>query len=121
MTLLDWFLLFHFTSPVLLWLGFYMVFHVWADQTNSKQYSLPYYVVGISAMLIDFYVDVTIGTLLFMQWPNVSRLMLSTRMDDLIRNGMGWRKALAVQIVGRLLEPYDLSVPKQHNTYGLFK
>jgi hypothetical protein len=45
--------------------------------------------------------------------------MLSTRMDDLIRNGTGWRRWLAIQIVGRLLEPYDLT--KEHSTYGAFK
>jgi len=80
-----------------------------------------YYIVGVPMMAVDFYVDVVYGTFIFLQWPNMTHLMLSSRMDDLIRNGNGWRQWLATQIVGRLLEPFDLSVPKQHTTYGKFK
>jgi hypothetical protein len=39
-------------------------------------------------------------------------------MDDLILHDFGWRGRLAIRIVGTLLEPYDLSIPKQHTTHG---
>jgi len=108
--------------PVALWLGFYVFFHIWADQT--KQNTLTAFnpvqlAIGFCFVLIDGFVDIFYGTLLFVQWPSFQRLMLSTRMDDLIRNGTGWRRWLAIQIVGRLLEPYDLT--GQHTTYGAFK
>ena len=120
MTILQALALFTLASPLLLWAFFYLIFHIWADQTNSKQYSLPYYVLGVIGMAIDCYVDLLWGTLIFLQWPDVNRLMLSARMDDLIVNGSGWRQRLAIQIVGDLLEPYDLSIPKQHTTHGKF-
>ena len=119
MTWWQWLGLFTLVSPMLLWPHFWMLFSFWAEMTDGrKPKSLPYYVVGISGIVLDLFVNATWGTVLFAQRPNVNRLLLSARMDDLIVNGSGWRQRLAIQIVGDLLEPYDLSIPKQHTTHG---
>lgn len=114
MTALQWFLLFHLASPVLMWVLFYILYNRLAGDTTRWQ---ALWIVGV---VLDLYVNLAWGTVLFLQLPSINRGFLSARMDDLIRLGGGWRKWLAVQIVGRLLEPFDKSYPKQHNTYGEF-
>ena len=121
---LHYWLMFHFAAPFVLWVGFLLFFNIWADKTsqnNIQAFNPIQQVLGVIAVVSDFYVDVFWGTFLFLQWPSMQRLMLSTRMDDLIQNGAGYRQWLAVQIVGILLEPFDNTVPKQHKTYGKFK
>jgi len=115
---------FHFLSVPLLWLGFILFFNQWAEQTSKWDLSVfnPLQkILGAVFVATDAYVDITWGTLLFWQKPSIKRLMLSSRMDDLIVNGSGWRRSIALQVVGRLLEPFDKSIPKQHSTYGFFK
>ena len=109
-------LIFHFLSPILLWPFFYLLFNVWSQQTISKNFSVPYYVFGVIGVLLDFYVDIFWGTFLFLQWPNINRLTLSARMDDLILNDTGWKGDFATLIVGKLLEPFDKT--GQHTTHG---
>jgi hypothetical protein len=119
MTWWQWLGLFTLVSPLLLWSCFWMLFSFWAEMTGDrKPKSLPYYVVGVIGIALDLFVNAIWGTALFAQRPNVNRLLLSARMDDLIVNGSGWRQWLAVQIVGRLLEPFDKTIPKQHTTHG---
>ena len=102
-------------SPFVMWPLFYFLYNTLRGDVTRWQ------AVWIVGVLVDLYVNIFVGTLIFLQLPNINRGFLSARMDDLIRNGSGWRKALAIQIVGRLLEPYDLSVPKQHKTYGMYQ
>ena len=121
MTLFDWFLLFHLTSPLILWVLFYLLYNRMPKYTQVSSGPWYWWIVGVFGVFYDLYVNFTWGTLIFLQLPNINRGFLSARMDDLIRLGTGWRQQLAVKIVGSLLEPYDLSTPRQHNTYGLYK
>jgi hypothetical protein len=120
----SYWLSFHFFAPFILWAGYLLFFDILADKTSQwdrKVFNPIVQGIGAIVIAVDVYVDIFWGTLLFLQWPSVQRLMLSTRMDDLILNGSGWRQWLAIQIVGRFLEPFDNTKPKQHKTYGLFK
>ncbi len=101
----------HLALLPLLWALFYLLFNTLAGDTARWR------LVWLIGALVDVWVNVTWGTILFLQLPNVKRLFLSARMDDLIVHGSGWRQWLALQIVGRLLEPYDKT--GQHTTYGL--
>lgn len=124
MTFLKCWLAYDLASPILLWIGFLLFFNVWADKTSKNDVNVfnpIQQVLGFFAVVTDIYVDIRWGSLLFLQKPSTARLMLSTRMDDLILNGSGWRQWLAIQVVGRLLEPFDNTIPKQHKTYGKFK
>lgn len=107
-------LIFTLLAPFIMWPIFYFLYYHLSGDTTRYQF---WWVIGV---VLDLYINLTWGTVLFLQLPNINRGFLSARMDDLIRLGSGWRQALAVQIVGRLLEPYDRSEPKQHKTYGLY-
>jgi hypothetical protein len=100
--------------PLPMWALFYFLYNTIKGDTTRYQ------AVWIVGVVLDIYVNLTWGTLMFVQMPNIHRGFLSARMDDLIRTGSGWRKRLAVYLVGTFLEPYDLSNPKQHRTYGEF-
>jgi hypothetical protein len=115
---LGWLLL---VSPVLLWLCFVPLFWVLGRAHVEKRGVTGWeHAVAIPALLIgwplDVLVNLTWGTVLFLQWPHYQRLLLSPRMDDHILNGSGWRKELALFIVGTFLEPFDKT--GQHSTYG---
>lgn len=119
MTNLEAATLFTLISPVLLWPLFYYLFNIAADTTDRKAPPSPIYLVAlVVGYIIDFWVNLTWGTVLFVEWPYYTRLTLSARMDNLIVNGSGWRQRLAIQIVGRLLEPFDKT--GQHTTHGKF-
>ena len=116
-TILTFIALFTLASPGILWQLFYYLFNTRADMTMrqvppTKVY-LFWLVVGYS---IDYWVNLTWGTVLFWEWPNINRLTLSARMDNLIVNGSGWRKIRAVFIVGKFLQPFDKT--GQHTTHG---
>jgi hypothetical protein len=122
--LLTYIGLYILVSPLLLWPCFYYLFHIEPDMTTGKTAkSIPYYIIGIVVVILYFTVDVTWGTLLFLQWPSIQRLMLSTRMDYIIVSGSSgppwlkaWRLWEALRIVGILLAPYDKT--GQHSTHG---
>ena len=120
MTNLQYLGLFTLVSPLLLWVFFYLLFNRMPTYTSASSGPWYWWATAVPGALIDLYVNFTWGTVLFVQPPDINRGFLSARMDDLIVNGSGWRQRLAIQIVGRLLEPYDLSVPKQHTTHGAF-
>lgn len=110
----GWFTL---LSPVALWPFFLALFNIWPEFTMQKSGPVFWWIALIFGGLIDLYVNLIWGTVLFLQWPDYRRLLLSARMDDLILNGAGWRQRLAVLIVGHLLEPFDRT--GQHSTYGM--
>lgn len=94
----------------LLWLVFFFLFNTLSGDTTRFR------VVWIFGVVLDIWVNVTWGTLLFWEIPHYTRLFLSARMDYLILNGEGWRKIRAVRIVGEFLAPYDKT--GQHTTHG---
>lgn len=59
------------------------------------------------AVALDIAINVTLGTLLWLQLPNINRLTLSARLDHLIKTGTGWRMRFAYWFVDNLLEPFD--------------
>lgn len=111
MTNLQYLAIFTLISPMLLWVFFFFLFNTLAGKT--PKWSYPFWIVGA---LVDIYVNVW-ASFLFLQAPDISRMFLSARMDDLIKHGDGWRKWLAVLIVGTLLEPFDKT--GQHTTHGI--
>lgn len=114
--------LFTLAAPLVLWLIFVPLY--WILGIGKTEGGIPGllkvlgYVLFIIGAPIDLWVNLTWGTLLFLQPPSPDRGFLSARMDDLIVHGFGWRQALAIQIVGRFLEPFDKT--GQHTTYGLY-
>lgn len=115
MTNLQALALFTLVSPAILWVFFYLLFNVWADQTKAKSYSFIYMIVGSVGIMIDVYVNLW-ASVLFLQMPEIDRMLLSARLDDLIVKGSGWRHRLALFIVGTFLEPFDKT--GQHTTHG---
>jgi hypothetical protein len=107
---MTYLLIFTILSPLILWVLFYYLFNVLGG--NDKR-QIPVWIVGV---LVDIYVNVTWGTLMFLQPPHYKRLFLSARMDDHIVNGSGWRFKLSLWIVAKLLAPYDKT--GQHSTHG---
>ena len=89
--------------------------------TSASNGPWYWWLAAVPGALVDLFVNFTWGTVFFLQAPNINRGFLSARMDDLILHDYGWRCRLAIRIVGTLLEPYDMSVPKQHTTHGKFK
>lgn len=61
----------------------------------------------VAAYILDIAINVTLGTLLWLQLPHINRLTLSARLDHLIKNGTGWRMRFAFWFVDTLLEPFD--------------
>ena len=118
-TNLGWFTL---AAPLLLWLIFVPLYWILGREKTQGSISSPLRAIAIALFLlgapIDVWVNLTWGTVLFLQPPSLDRGFLSARMDDLIRTGAGWRRALAVLVVGRFLEPFDKT--GQHTTYGLY-
>ena len=79
------------------------------DGTISKPaLILGYPLVAVGAVL-DVLLNVTVGTVLFLELPHYKRLFLTARMQRLIREDMGWRGDLAAWICGRLLDAFDPS------------
>lgn len=117
MTTLAIFFLMTLASLLILWPCFWALFALWPEMTEGKTpKSIPYYIIGVIGVIADIWVNITIGTVLFLQLPHYKRLLLSARMDDLIVNGSGWQFKLALWIVAVLLEPYDKT--GQHTTHG---
>lgn len=118
MTNLQALALFTLASPLLLWAFFWLLFNRMPAYTSASSGPWYWWATAVPGALIDLYVNFTWGTVLFLQGPDINRGFLSARMDYLILHDFGWRGRLAIRIVGKLLEPYDLSVPKQHTTHG---
>lgn len=125
-TNLGWFTL---AAPVLLWLIFVPLYWILGREKTQGSISSSLRAIAIALFLvgapIDVWVNLTWGTALFLQRPSLDRGFLSARMDYILKNGstgwawvVRWRKWLAIQIVGRFLEPFDKT--GQHTTYGLY-
>lgn len=61
----------------------------------------------VAAYALDIAVNITLGTVLWLELPNINRLTLSARLDHLIKFGNGWRRRFAFWFVDTLLEPFD--------------
>ena len=108
---------FTLVSPVLLYPIFIALFWCWwAISAKLKPATFSYLFWLALGGIIDLWVNLTWGTLLFWQWPHYKRLLLSARMDDLIVNGSGWRKSLAIWVVRTFLQRLDKT--GQHTTHG---
>ena len=108
-----------FYSAYVLWVLYLAVMNLLrvhqAGQLSKTAYYLAWPLLGI-ALAVDIAFNVIVGSVIFLQPPDFKRLTLSARMDDLIRNGSGWRKRNAIIFVAYLLEPFDTS--GMHTTYG---
>jgi hypothetical protein len=102
-----------------LWAFFFVLFNTLAGKMSAWSY--PLWIVGA---VVDIYVNVW-ASFLFLQAPDINRMFLSARMDEILKHGstgpqwlQRWRLFLSIQIVGRFLEPFDKT--GQHCTYGQF-
>ena len=108
-----------FYSGYVLWVLFLAVMNLSRAREAGRlgpvayRLALPLIVV---AVVVDVVFNLVFGTIGFLQLPHYRRLTLSARMDDLILNGSGWRKRLAVWFVANLLEPFDTT--GGHSTHG---
>lgn len=106
-------------SGYVLWVLYLAVMNLLRVHNDGKLGPLAYYLAMpllAVAISIDVLFNIVFGSIGFLQLPHYKRLTLSARMDDLIRNGSGWRKRNAIWFVKTLLEPFDTS--GQHTTYG---
>ncbi len=67
-----------------------------------------YPLIAVGAVL-DVALNITVGTVLFLELPHPKRLFLTARMTRLIREDDGWRGDLAAWICGNLLDAFDPS------------
>lgn len=68
------------------------------------------YGIAVPGFILDIAVNVTIGTLLFLEPPHYKRLTLSARMSHHYEAGStAWRSRLAHWFARNLLDPYDPS------------
>lgn len=106
-------------SAYVLWVLYLAVMNLLRVQQEGKlsklQYGLAMPLLAV-ALFVDVAFNLVFGTIGFLQLPHYKRLTLSARMDDLIRNGSGWRKRNALWFVKHLLQPFDTT--GQHTTYG---
>ena len=107
-----------FGSIVVLWGCFYLMFNRMPEYTVAGKRPWYWWLVAVPGVVVDLFVNFYIGTIIFLQLPDLNRGFLSARMDYLILHDFGWRGRLAIKIVGALLEPYDKT--KQHSTYGRY-
>lgn len=75
--------------------------------TLSKPVLLLAEVVLAIGYLCDFLLNMTVGTILFMEVPR--EYLLSPRVARLQRAGSGYRQAVAAWICHNLLDPFDPS------------
>ena len=111
-------LAFTIVSPFFLWWCFLGVMNLARVEKAGKLTPIQYkcgVVFAAGSIMLDLWVNLTWGWC-FLQFPSYKRLMLSARMDDLILNGNGFRKQLALGIVGNFLEPFDET--GGHSTHG---
>ena len=114
LSIMDYFLIFHFTSLPIMWGLFYFLYNTLSGDTTKFR------AVWIIGVIYDLYVNIMWGTFICgFQVPNINRLFFSARLDHNILKLTGYRQWISLKIVGYLLEPFDRSVPKQHNTYGI--
>lgn len=106
-------------SAYVLWVLYLAVMNLLRVHQAGKLSKLVYRLAMpllVIALTVDVLFNLVFGTIGFLQLPHYKRLTLSARMDDLIKNGSGWRKRNAIWFVAHLLEPFDTS--GQHTTYG---
>lgn len=77
-----------------------------AGQLGPIAYVLAWPLLAL-AFTLDVLVNVTIGTVLFLEWPSLYRLTLSARLENLVHTATGWRQVLAFWILYTLLQPFD--------------
>ena len=61
----------------------------------------------VAAFTLDCLFNVTVGTVLFLEWPSVYRLTFSARLENSVHTSAGWRQRLAFWILYTLLQPFD--------------
>lgn len=67
------------------------------------------YGIAVPGLILDVIVNVTVGTVLFLDAPHLSRLTLSARMSWYYNNDTGWRRDLSEWFARSLLNTYDPS------------
>jgi len=68
------------------------------------------YSIVIPGYILDILVNIFIGSILFLEFPNYKRLTLSARMDYLyVPGSISWRSRLADWLARNLLNTYDPS------------
>lgn len=100
------------SSPYILWVFYLAVMNLKRSRdagTIPKTALVLGYPLLIVGFTIDILVNISIGSLLFLEWPNYKRLSLSARMSYLVNNDHGWRAKLAKFIGENLLDPFDPS------------
>jgi len=58
-------------------------------------------------LIFDVILNITVGSVLFLEWPHYKRLLLTARLSHHVSEGRGWRFRLAHWICAHLLDQFD--------------
>jgi hypothetical protein len=111
MLLLDY-LLYSFSSVYLLWLFYLAIMNLKRAKDAGTMTPVALvlgYGIAVPGLLIDIAVNITVGTVLFLDVPRLSRLTLSARMSWYYEHDTGWRRSLSEWFARNLLNTYDPS------------
>ena len=90
---------------------FWLMFLIYASAINAGWTKLPllprvlFSPIGVIFLIVDVVVNLTLGTVLFLQLPSLQTLTLSKRMANNIAT-VTWRGRLSALIVNNLLLPF---------------
>jgi len=104
--------------PALFVLWVFFVNIMWLKHVGQKRYTtgwkkVVFYMIGypfaFAGFIWDIIFNITYGTLMFLQLPELRRLTLSARMSNIIvtEDKDSWRWKLAWWICHKLVEPWD--------------
>lgn len=93
----------------LLWFFFLAVinlFRAYKFKTLSKSAKILGYPILVAGALLDFFVNFTFGTLIFIQFPK--QMFLTQRMASYLKLD-NWRGKISRFVCTQLLDPFDLN------------
>lgn len=94
----------------LLWVLFLAVMSLDQARADGKLHGFALYAgytVLVVGLVVDLLVQITVATVLWLEWPR--ELTVSGRVARLCSIGTGWRQRLAMWFRATLLSPFDRS------------
>lgn len=92
-----------------LWLLFLAVMALKTARDNGKlpKVVLPFaYIILYVGLLVDFAVNITVATVLFLELPKEGTV--TSRVSRHLKESSGWRQKLAKFICGNFLDPFEI-------------
>jgi len=93
-------------AVIVLWVLYLASMNIFANRASIKPVILWLAAgVVIAALVVDVLVNITIGTILFLEWPR--EWLLSQRLKRYHMQAFNWRFTIAAWICENLLNPFD--------------